>query len=80
MPEQVEQRIARNMKQAQKVEETRKNTFFEKQAHHEKLRQQHLDMQDRERALQARQNMLQEQRREMVVAQARHEVTGGMGL
>lgn len=70
---QMEARIQRNMQQAAKVEHQRKEHFFTKQAHHEALRSEHLELVERERALHAHQNDLQEQRRVMVLAQTRRE-------
>ena len=43
------------------------------EAHHESLRKEHLEQQSQDRELQARQNDLMEQRRLMVVAQARRD-------
>jgi len=40
------------MKMAAKVEEKRKHDFFAKQEHHEQLREEHLQAQDRDRELQ----------------------------
>ena len=61
------------MKMAAKVEEKRKHDFFAKQHHHEKLREEHLRAQERDRELQARQHELMEQRRLMVLAQTRRD-------
>jgi hypothetical protein len=69
----VEERIARNMKMAAKIEEKRKKEFYEKQKHHEQLRAEHLQAQERDRELQARQQQLMEQRRLLVLAQTRRD-------
>eukprot|EP00620_Florenciella_sp_RCC1587_P018944 CAMPEP_0182573454 /NCGR_PEP_ID=MMETSP1324-20130603/20224_1 /TAXON_ID=236786 /ORGANISM="Florenciella sp., Strain RCC1587" /LENGTH=611 /DNA_ID=CAMNT_0024788569 /DNA_START=90 /DNA_END=1925 /DNA_ORIENTATION=- len=69
----IEARIERNMKMAKKIEKKRKTDFFAKQDHHENLRREHLEQQAQDRELQARQNDLMEQRRLMVVAQARRD-------
>lgn len=71
--DQMAQRIERNMHQALKVEELRKQNFYDKEAHHEALRTRNAEMQDRERSLQQRQGELQEQRRVMVLTQARRD-------
>jgi len=69
----IEKRIQRNMKMAQKIEEKRKEDFYAKQEHHEKLRAEHLDAQARDRELHRRQQELLEQRRLMVLAQTRRD-------
>mmetsp|Transcript_4677 Transcript_4677/g.14822 ORF Transcript_4677/g.14822 Transcript_4677/m.14822 type:complete len:542 (-) Transcript_4677:65-1690(-) len=70
---QMDARIERNMAQAARVEAKRKDHFFEKEAHHEALRQTHLEALARERALTAHQGELQEQRRVMVLNQAKRD-------
>lgn len=70
---QLEARLQRNMRQAEKVEQQRRDTFFQKEYEHEQLRQQHLAMQARERALRQHQTELQEQRRKMVLEQTKRD-------
>ena len=43
----IEERITRNMKMAQKIEDKRKSDFYAKQAHHDQLREEHLQAQAR---------------------------------
>ena len=70
---QMEARISRNMAQAAKMEEKRKEHFFEKKAHHESLRQEQLELMERERQLHVHQNELQEQRLKMILAATRRK-------
>ena len=49
---QMEARIQRNMAQAAKMEEKRKEHFWQKKAHHEALRQEQLELMEREAAAQ----------------------------
>jgi len=69
----IEERIERNMKMAVKIEQKRKDDFIAKTQHHEELRAEFLEAQDRDREMQRKQNELMEQRRLMVLAQTRRE-------
>ena len=70
---QMEARIQRNMAQAVKMEEKRKEHFWEKKAHHEALRQEQLELMERERLLKVHQNTLQEQRLAMILNATRRQ-------
>lgn len=69
----VEERIERNMRMAEQVEEERKNEFFRKQEAFEKIRNDHLRKQEEERNLHAQEVQLQEQRRRMILLQQQRE-------
>ena len=70
---QMEARIQRNMAQAAKMEEKRKEHFWQKKAHHEALRQEQLELMERERLLKVHQNTLQEQRLAMILSATRRQ-------
>ena len=70
---QMEARIQRNMAQAAKMEEKRKEHFWQKKAHHEALRQEQLELMERERLLKVHQNTLQEQRLAMILNATRRQ-------
>jgi len=61
------------MAQAVKMEEKRKEHFWEKKAHHEALRQEQLELMERERLLKVHQNTLQEQRLAMILNATRRQ-------
>jgi len=77
---QADERIQRNMDMAKAVEEKRKTDFLSKQSHHEKLREEHLFKQERERSLHAQEVLLAEQRRRMILIQKRKEVEANAEL
>ena len=70
---QMEARMQRNMAQAVKMEEKRKEHFWQKKAHHEALRQEQLELMERERLLKVHQNTLQEQRLAMILNATRRQ-------
>lgn len=69
----IEERIEKNVTMASMIEEKKKNDFLERQAFHEKLREEALEKQEEERRLKAQEVMLQEQRRQMILMQKRKE-------